>query len=238
MPEPTRSATILVDRLLQSPELLERAKSHPDTLRTLAEEVTKNLRPPVLVSDLWTYQVSTFEPSLVHPNWLHRVANDIQALAGCLADEPDIADLERSLMNLPPAATRLESIVLRGLKAEAMDVWRTAPRPFARYELAARAREILETRYREAWSVKGLAREVGCNRTVLEEAFTHLTSTTVHAFLVKYRVNEARSLLVRTADGVKGIAARVGFSEPTLIRQFRRLTGMSPTEYRRCNRHH
>lgn len=57
MPEPPRSANILVERLLHSPELLEQAKSNPDTLRALAEQVTKSLPPPAFVTDPWTYRI-------------------------------------------------------------------------------------------------------------------------------------------------------------------------------------
>ncbi len=98
-----------------------------------------------------------------------------------------------------------------------------------------RAREILETQYFEVWTIKRLAREVGCNRSVLEEAFVRLTGMTIHTFLVRRRVNAACDLLVRTSEGIKKIAERVGFTEPTLIRQFRRITGMSPTKYRRSH---
>ncbi len=167
-------------------------------------------------------------------DWLHRVVNHVQALAGGFAGDSDVENLERALENLPQATTKLEAIILRGLKAEATDarnqlalhLW-----PHARFAL--QARDLLETRYGEAWTVARLAREAGCNRTILEEAFKRVTHMTVHQFLVQRRVAAARELLVRTAEGLKTIADRVGFGEATFIRQFRRTMGTSPDEYRR-----
>jgi hypothetical protein len=58
MPEPPRSADILVSHLLNTPGLLEQVKLNPnDTLRKLAAEVTRDLPAPAFVSDRWTYRI-------------------------------------------------------------------------------------------------------------------------------------------------------------------------------------
>ncbi|MEW6363120.1 MAG: hypothetical protein AB1714_00625 [Acidobacteriota bacterium] len=57
MSEPPRSAKILVDRLLDTPGLLDQVKSNPAVLRDLAEQVTREWPPPAFVSDRWTYRI-------------------------------------------------------------------------------------------------------------------------------------------------------------------------------------
>ncbi|MCX5801691.1 MAG: hypothetical protein NTX17_09925 [Candidatus Eisenbacteria bacterium] len=58
MPEPRRSADILVDHLLSTPGLLDQVKLKPeDTLREVAKQVTRDLPPPAFVSDRWTYRI-------------------------------------------------------------------------------------------------------------------------------------------------------------------------------------
>jgi hypothetical protein len=56
--EALRSADILVNHLLNTPGLLEQVKLNPkDTLRKLAEEITRDLPPPAFVTDRWTYRI-------------------------------------------------------------------------------------------------------------------------------------------------------------------------------------
>lgn len=66
--------------------------------------------------------------------------------------------------------------------------------------------EVIEARYREPWTVERLARQVGCNRTTLEQDFKDLTGMTVHACLVRRRIAVAVELLVRATEGLKRIA--------------------------------
>lgn len=170
----------------------------------------------------------------VRRDWLHRVVNDVQVLADPLNSEPFGTRLQRVFQNLPPPATKLESIILRGLMSDVTDGRNRTP-PIVEQSLAfaLRARDVLETRFGEAWPANRLARTVGCNRTVLDKAFKQLTQLTIHEFLTRRRVAAAQELLVATGDGLKTIADRVGVSRVTLTRQFRHILGLPPGDYRR-----
>ena len=112
MSAPLRSADILVNQLLNTPELLEQVKNNPEgTLRKLAEQVTRDLPPPAFVTDRWTYRIVVLALGIVCVSaiggaiYLSAIASDgrppnipdvltalgaaaIGALAGLLAPAP------------------------------------------------------------------------------------------------------------------------------------------------------
>ncbi len=61
------------------------------------------------------------------------------------------------------------------------------------------------------------------------------TQKTLHGYLLDYRIQMAKNLLVSTAISVTLIAEKTGFSSYTyFIRLFRERTGQSPLQYRRA----
>lgn len=61
------------------------------------------------------------------------------------------------------------------------------------------------------------------------------TKKTLHGYLLDYRIQMAKNLLISTAISVTLIAEKVGFSSYTyFIRLFRERTGQSPLQYRRA----
>ena len=64
--------------------------------------------------------------------------------------------------------------------------------------------------------------------------FRHETGTTPAKYLAHARVQQAQYLLEQSFLSVKEVATRVGFTGQThLLRNFKKLVGVSPTEYRR-----
>jgi AraC family transcriptional regulator len=64
--------------------------------------------------------------------------------------------------------------------------------------------------------------------------FKQSTSLTPHQYVLRRRIERAKELLRETKAGVLEISLSVGFEQPTnFSRTFRRLTGTSPTHYRR-----
>ena len=85
-----------------------------------------------------------------------------------------------------------------------------------------------------AWTLAGLAREVGTSRTVLAERFTHLVGMPPMHYLARWRMQLAANLLRTTRAGLGEIAERVGYgSEAALSRAFKRSLGVAPAAYRR-----
>jgi hypothetical protein len=66
VPEPVRSANVLVGLILKIPGLLDQVKADPEkTLEALAAQVTTSLPPPAFVSDKWVYRMVVFALGLV-----------------------------------------------------------------------------------------------------------------------------------------------------------------------------
>ena len=189
-------------------------------------------------------------------DWLYRVAREFQLLAGRLAlGRIDSVGFQQFLDTLPAPQSLIESSVVHAF-AEQVEVltgiqipaslsghptvsprsWATARR-FPHAAEAQLARAVLASRFTEAWTIPRLAREVGCNRTLLERAFEELTGMTIHQFLVQQRIETGKHLIAHTSLKLTTVPSEVGYrSKPPFFRHFRQLTGMTPGEYRRLFR--
>lgn len=84
------------------------------------------------------------------------------------------------------------------------------------------------------WTLNTLAREAGFSRTVLVERFTSRLGIAPMAYLLKWRMQIAASLLYDGARGTARIASAVGYgSEEAFSRAFKRCTGSSPAQWRK-----
>jgi AraC-like DNA-binding protein len=102
------------------------------------------------------------------------------------------------------------------------------------HQLVQQAIHYLSTQYAEPITIEGMAASLGYNRAYLSRVFKRHTQVTPVTFLLKLRVDKARLLLRERLElTVEQIAASVGFHDPLYFsKQFRRLYGVSPTEYR------
>lgn len=84
-------------------------------------------------------------------------------------------------------------------------------------------------------NVTDLVSRVPVGRRTLERLLRGRMGTTPRAWLVEQRVRGARALLEDTTAPIDRVASQVGFgSSATLRREFRRILGTTPTEYRRA----
>ena len=84
---------------------------------------------------------------------------------------------------------------------------------------------------------ESIARVLHYHPYYVSRVFSRRYGITLHAYIVRRRVEEARKLLSSTSLSVSDIAARCGFcGESYFAESFRRVTGMSPTEFRGKNR--
>lgn len=83
-------------------------------------------------------------------------------------------------------------------------------------------------------SVAELAHEIAVGRRLLERRFRRVLGRSVLQEISRQRVERAKRLLAGTRLPVAAVAARCGFSSVRRLDVvFRKLTGLSPTEYRR-----
>lgn len=102
-----------------------------------------------------------------------------------------------------------------------------------RRELVADARSYLEEHYTEPVGLEELAHRLDVSSFHLSRSFSREFGVSLTDMLTTVRVEKARELLAGTRLSVKEIAAKVGYSGGNYFSKvFRRVSGMSPSEYR------
>jgi len=92
----------------------------------------------------------------------------------------------------------------------------------------------IDTHYAEKFTLEGLSRYACVNKTTLCRSFRSIIDMSPIAYVTFRRVEVARGLLRETSMSVGEIARAVGYGNIYhFSRQFREVTGKSPTEYRR-----
>jgi AraC family transcriptional regulator len=100
----------------------------------------------------------------------------------------------------------------------------------------SRALEIVHERFRETLSLKEIAQEVDIHPAWLASAFHRTYRQTVGETVRQLRVEYASRRLLETDRRLAEIALEAGFSDQSHFSNvFRRLVGMTPTQYRRDN---
>ncbi|HQV68970.1 MAG TPA: substrate-binding domain-containing protein [Thermoflexales bacterium] len=101
--------------------------------------------------------------------------------------------------------------------------------------LVRRAMAYLHQHFAEAVSRKDIARHVGITEDHLTFCFRQELGTTPIEYLQRYRINQAKRLLLETAKPITEVALSVGFSDSGYFsRIFHRETGVSPEAFRKA----
>ncbi len=98
--------------------------------------------------------------------------------------------------------------------------------------------EFIEGHYRDRMTVDRLCRIVAVGRRSLERRFRQATGNTVSEYVRRVKIEAAKKSLETGRTSVNQAMRNVGYSDTKAFRTvFRRITGMSPMEYRsRYNR--
>jgi AraC family transcriptional regulator len=97
-----------------------------------------------------------------------------------------------------------------------------------------RVMEFIEAHLAEEISLAALAELADLSRFHFARAFTQSFGVPPHRYHMARRMDRARSLLRKPALSVTQIGLQIGFRETSsFTKAFRRLTGLTPTEYRR-----
>lgn len=171
---------------------------------------------------------------LLRPKWVFHVAYEVELFVQSLSDtEAEPPCLDGFFTSLPVAERELEHQLLCELRCRLASLCHRQVRT-----RAERVRQLLVQEYQKPWTIDGLARAVGCNRTTLQEEFRRLTRTSVHRFLVRRRVSVAQELLTGSDLKISCIGSEVGYrSHSAFARHFKSVTGSTLTTYR-VNRSH
>lgn len=95
----------------------------------------------------------------------------------------------------------------------------------------------MERHYAEPLTVADLMRVAHMSQTSLMRTFDRVMGRSAIDHLIRLRISKAKSLLRRTTLPITEIAFQVGFNDGNYFsRQFRKLAGVSPRDYRRERR--
>lgn len=104
-------------------------------------------------------------------------------------------------------------------------------------ELVEKALRYLNEHYMEKLTLGVMCRELGTNRTTLQERFKASTGDTFNQHLIKIRLQIAALFLQDTSISIYEIAIRTGFSDSSHFnKSFTKLHSVSPSTYRVQNR--
>ena len=142
-------------------------------------------------------------------NWLHYVTVLTQALDRLYLGRPDAPD-----------CTDEESVRSRN-RSELN-------------EKLIRLREKLREAPTEQWTVETLCEESGLSKSTLQKHYKQMFGKSLFEDLIEFRVDAAKHLLADTDLSLSEISAACGYStESYFMKQFKRITRQTPTEYRR-----
>lgn len=92
----------------------------------------------------------------------------------------------------------------------------------------------IDSNYSQALTADGLAKQFGLSKSVLYSLFPDFTGLSLHKYIAKKRIAEAQRLICAHPELQLGqIAAAVGYCDlSTFYRNFLRICGVSPSQYR------
>ena len=173
-----------------------------------------------------------------YPEWnLRTLLREVVALPEVYQFEPLFSRIiteGATPSNLQAAARRLgvEALLLETVRASSGGSRRTGNA--VRHPAVSRALNLLQTRFRERWSLERLASESGISRARLAQLFRRQVGTSIHKVLNKVRIEHAQMLLKDSDLSISEIAGECGFATSQhFARIFRQFIGATAAEYRR-----
>ncbi len=101
-------------------------------------------------------------------------------------------------------------------------------------EKLVRLREKLKEKPSEHWTVEMLCEECGLPKSTLQKHYKQLFGKSMFEELIEFRVEMAKRLLAQTDRSISQISDLCGYStESYFMKQFKRITQQTPTEFRR-----
>jgi AraC-like DNA-binding protein len=97
--------------------------------------------------------------------------------------------------------------------------------------------DLIEKNPAQTFSLEYLAKKTGLDRRTLTRRFRSMTSMSIRQYQLQFKMRMARSLLLHNANlPIKAVAGELGFADEFhFSRYFKKLVGVSPSEYRREN---
>jgi AraC family transcriptional regulator len=98
---------------------------------------------------------------------------------------------------------------------------------------ACQIKALIDKDYYKKYSYEDLVQLYGTNKLKLKFAFKVVANDPVYEYHTKVRIEHAKSFLENSNLSIEQIAKRIGLDKSNLNKQFKRLTGKTPTEWRK-----
>jgi AraC-like DNA-binding protein len=103
-------------------------------------------------------------------------------------------------------------------------------------KLISEIREYLDDHLYEEHSIPGLCLRFSVNREKLQTGFREIVQTTVHAYIVRQRIEQAAARLLETDDSIKAIALDSGYKKQrSFNKTFKTIFQLTPAAYRKMH---
>ncbi|KIL41558.1 hypothetical protein SD70_06780 [Gordoniibacillus kamchatkensis] len=151
----------------------------------------------------------------------------------CQSDTPLFAHLEQTLADIHRFTTLHDTeLWLKDLCCEAVSQLSGQRGDFAQAGVRSAIAYIEEHFADEHFSVRQVCRHVHLSKSYLSTIFKQQTDQTIMEFATRLRMEKAKELLLAPLKSYE-VAAKVGYSDPQYFSvQFKKQTGLSPTEFR------
>ena len=212
----------------------------------------------ITIEDSKKYELSSGEALLIFPNQLHEFVGDGSGEYLCVIFSPSFVEAYSAVFSSSvPVDNRISSPGYHiGKMSEILESEGSKKRLFlkaafyslcadfdenAEYEpkkskdhsLIAKIFEFVEENYKGDCSLSALATHSGYHYVYLSRCFKECVGISFVEYVLAYRINEAKRLLLETNLSVLNIAYESGFNSlRSFNRAFKQQSGITPTEYR------
>jgi transcriptional regulator GlxA family with amidase domain len=103
-------------------------------------------------------------------------------------------------------------------------------------QLIEEIRQFLDDNLYTQHSIQGLCRQFTINREKLQLGFHELVHSTVHAYIIRQRLERAAQRLVESDDSIKAIALESGYKKQrSFNKTFKTIYNLTPATYRKVH---
>lgn len=103
-------------------------------------------------------------------------------------------------------------------------------------QLIETIRDHLDETLYEQHSIDAICRKFNINREKLQAGFHDLVQSTVHAYIVRCRIDRAAERLLETDDSIKAVALDSGYrKQRSFNKTFKALYNLTPASYRKLH---
>ncbi len=104
-------------------------------------------------------------------------------------------------------------------------------------QLIGEIRDYIDQHLYEQFTVQDLCRKFTINREKLQNGFHELVQSTVHAYVIGQRMQQAAQRLMESDDSIKAISLDSGYKKQrSFNKTFKTIFNMTPAAYRKLQR--